>query len=191
VVARRVELTLPDWLGAGVDPSPVLATRAERMRYVVDLARKNVEHGTGGPFAAAVVAVRTGEVCSVGVNLVVTGRNATAHAEMVAVQLADTALGRHDLSAAPGGPFELVSSAEPCTMCLGAVIWSGVHALVCGARDADARAIGFDEGPKPADWVTALRTRHVEVERDLLRDDAVAVLRAYAAAGGPIYNASR
>ena len=168
-----------------------LPTRHDRMRYVVDLARRNVSNGTGGPFAAAVIATNTGAVRSVGVNLVVAEANSTAHAEMVALQLAQADLGCHDLAAAPAGPYELVCSVEPCTMCLGAVVWSGVHTLVCGATDGDARAIGFDEGPKPPDWVEALQQRGMAVHREVLRPDAAGVLRAYADAGGPIYNARR
>jgi len=69
------------------------------------------------------------------------------------------------------------------------VPWSGVQRLVCGARDEDARAIGFDEGPKMADWVKALNDRGIIVVRDVLRGEARAVLQEYAAAGGAIYNA--
>ena len=76
-------------------------------------------------------------------------------------------------------------------MCLGAVVWSGVQTLVCGATDGDARAIGFDEGPKPPDWVSALYQRGIAVHREVLRPDAAGVLQAYADAGGPIYNARR
>ena len=68
--------------------------------------------------------------------------------------------------------------------------WSGVTRLVCGARAADAEAIGFDEGPKPRGWIAALERRGIAVVRDVRRADAVAVLRAYAAAGGAIYNPS-
>jgi tRNA(Arg) A34 adenosine deaminase TadA len=74
-------------------------------------------------------------------------------------------------------------------MCFGAIPWSGVCRLVCGARDEDARAIGFDEGPKLADWVTALNERGITVLRDILRNEAVSVLREYIASGGIIYNA--
>ncbi len=73
-------------------------------------------------------------------------------------------------------------------MCLGAIPWSGLSRLFCGARDEDARAIGFDEGAKPSDWATALNQRGVQVERDLLRWKAVAVLNRYASSGGKIYN---
>ena len=85
--------------------------------------------------------------------------------------------------------MELVSSTEPCTMCLGAVVWSGVRRLVCGSRDADARDIGFDEGPKPSDWTVALETRGIAVLRDVSRRDAVAVLKHYVDRGGLVYNA--
>jgi hypothetical protein len=59
---------------------------------------------------------------------------------------------------------------------------------VCGAHGADAAAIGFDEGAKPADWVGALQKRGIEVIRDVGRDDAQAVLQQYAQTGGLIYN---
>ena len=74
-------------------------------------------------------------------------------------------------------------------MCLGAVSWSGARRLVCGARDEDVRAIGFDEGPKPPDWIRELERRGISVVRDELRDEAAAVLRRYAEEGGIIYNA--
>jgi tRNA(Arg) A34 adenosine deaminase TadA len=111
------------------------------------------------------------------------------HAEIVALALAQKILGRYDLSDGGKLHYELVAAAEPCAMCFGAVPWSGVQRLVCGARDEDARAIGFDEGPKMADWVKALNDRGITVVRDVLRGEASDVLREYAAAGGMIYNA--
>jgi hypothetical protein len=59
--------------------------------------------------------------------------------------------------------------------------------LVCGGRDEDARAIGFDEGPKMPDWIPALERRGISVVRDVSRDEAVAVLEEYAGSGGMIY----
>lgn len=182
---------MPGWLVPLLDAPPTLPRRSDRMRLAISLARQNVRQGTGGPFGALVVASDTGEVVSAGVNLVVASHNSTAHAEMVALQLAEDRLGTFDLGAAPGRPYELVSSAEPCVMCLGAVLWSGVTTLVCGARDEDAHAIGFDEGPKPAHWVDKLGGRGVGVVLDLLRDESAAVLAEYHATGGPVYNASR
>ena len=59
------------------------------------------------------------------------------------------------------------------------------------ATGADAEAFGFDEGPKPADWPAALARRGIRVRRRLLRACARQVLRAYADAGGLIYNPQR
>jgi len=72
-------------------------------------------------------------------------------------------------------------------MCMGAIPWSGVPHLVCGARGEDAVAIGFDEGAKPVDWPAEMQRRKIRVSRDVLRNDAAAVLREYAENGGVIY----
>ena len=110
---------------------------------------------------------------------------------MLALTLAQRRLGHYDLGASSFPACELVSSAEPCLMCLGAVLWSGVRYLVCGARGEDVTALGFDEGPKPHEWIGELRRRGIEVRADVLRDEACKILRDYQAAGGLIYNASR
>jgi tRNA(Arg) A34 adenosine deaminase TadA len=74
-------------------------------------------------------------------------------------------------------------------MCLGAIPWSGVRSVLCGARDEDARSIGFDEGHKPPNWVKSLDSRGISVVRDVLREQAKAVLLEYGRRGGLIYNA--
>ncbi|MCP9472312.1 MAG: nucleoside deaminase [Nitrospira sp.] len=161
------------------------------MRFVIELASRNVTTGTGGPFAAAVFETRTGHLVSVGVNLVVLTSCSLAHAELVALANAQHTVRHFDLGA-PGMPeHELVTSSEPCAMCFGAIPWSGVRRVLCGARAGDAEAIGFDEGPKPTRWVAALEQRGITVVRDLCRREAVTVLQRYRKSGGIIYNASR
>jgi len=188
----RASLTvvLPEGFSS-VMPSPgeAFATPEERMALAIRFARWNVETGTGGPFGAAVFDTATGTLVSAGVNLVLATRRSMAHAEVVALILAQQTFNTHDLGSTGLPCLELVTSAEPCCMCLGAVVWSGVRSLVCGARDEDIRAIGFDEGPKPARWPEDLGARGIVVRRDVGRTQAVAVLRAYLSAGGPIYNA--
>jgi len=185
----EVRLRLPGWIGAFLPPrSRAYDDPEDRMRLVVALARENVERGSGGPFAAAVFDMRTGRLVAPGVNLVVAARWCGAHAEMVAFAMAQQILGSHDLGGPGMPPHELVTSVEPCAMCLGAAAWSGVRRIVCGAREEDARAIGFDEGPKMRGWKAALEGRGIEVVRDILRGEARGVLRAYRARGGIIYN---
>ncbi len=184
----EVCVRLPDWLKNFVARSPEVFPNVEdRMRFVIALARQNVQRETGGPFASAVFD-HSGRLIAPGVNMVVTSNCSVLHAEIVALILAQKTLGRYDLSDEGRLHYDLVAAAEPCAMCFGAVPWSGVSRLVCGARDEDSRAIGFDEGPKLDDWVAALNNRGIAVLRDVLREEAAAVLREYVAAGGTIYN---
>lgn len=183
------QLTLPTWLAAWDPPGPV-ADLPDRMRLVLDLAARNVVEGTGGPFAAAVFERDTGLVVAVGVNRVVPENSSLAHAEVMAIGLADSALGTFDLGEAGRPRLQLVSSSQMCAMCLGAVVWSGVAEVVYGSTTADVVAIvGFDEGPTPARYCDQLERRGIHVAAEVLREEAVAVLRAYVDAGGVVYNA--
>jgi tRNA(Arg) A34 adenosine deaminase TadA len=184
-------VSLPPWVEQFMKTAPsVYRDVEERMRFVIELARRNVQQGTGGPFAAAVFN-GTGGLVAPGINLVTASNCSVLHAEIVALMLAQKTLARYDLSDGGRQRYDLVATTEPCAMCFGAVPWSGVQQLICGARDEDARAIGFDEGPKLPDWVSALNNRGIAVQRDVLREEATAVLREYVAAGGVIYNAGR
>lgn len=184
-------IRLPDWLKNFLATSPEVFPNVEdRMRFVIAIARQNVQRETGGPFASAVFD-HSGRLIAPGVNMVVTSNCSVLHAEIVALILAQKTLGRYDLSDEGRLHYDLVAATEPCAMCFGAVPWSGVRRLVCGARDEDARAIGFDEGPKLDDWLAALNNRGIAVLRDVLREEAAAVLREYVAAGGTIYNSGR
>ena len=156
------------------------------MALAIDLARENVRRETGGPFGAAIFAP-DGALISVGVNLVVSGGASIWHAEIVAIAAAQRATEQHRLGANDGAAYTLASSCEPCAMCLGAIGWSGLRQVLCGARDEDVRAVGFDEGDKPAHWIETLAKRDTAVTVDILRDDAVAVLKEYVARDGTIY----
>lgn len=154
------------------------------MAVAIELAEQNVVEG-GGPFGAAVFTA-DGAFVAPGVNRVVPSSVAVAHAEIIAIGMAGQVLGSWDI--ATQGRFELYTSTEPCAMCLGAVPWSGVEHLACGARDSDARSVGFDEGNKPPNWVSDLVDAGIRVSRDVLRERATAVLQSYASSGGAIYN---
>lgn len=187
---------LPDWVapwieqrladagseGSVTDP---LQGRAERMHFVIDLALENIRQGTGGPFAAAVFSA-DGSLLAPGVNLVTGIGCSSAHAEMVALALAQARVGHYDLSCR--GATELVTSTEPCAMCLGAIPWSGVRSVVSGATAEDAEAAGFNEGCKPEPWTRALTSRGIEVHAGVERERSTTVFDAYRRAGGVIYN---
>jgi len=186
----QVTLKLPSWVEELLpDPERGYPTEEDRMRFVVELSQLNVERGTGGPFGAAIFERETGRLLAPGMNLVVPTSCSVAHAEMVAIMIAQQVVGDFDLGSEGKPAYELYASTEPCAMCFGATPWSGVRSLLCGARDEDARAVGFDEGAKLPDWAAALEERGISVKRDVLREDAARVLRDYANSGGEIYNA--
>lgn len=183
----EVTLRLPAWVPEAIVET-VYPTLEDRMRLVVELSRRNVLRGTGGPFGAAIFERESGRLVAPGVNMVVNSGCSVYHAEMVAIMIAQGVIGTFDLGGAGLPDHELVTSTEPCAMCLGATPWSGVRRLVCAARDEDARAVGFDEGSKMDEWAPALEERGITVMRDVLREDAVSVLQGYAEQGGEVYN---
>jgi tRNA(Arg) A34 adenosine deaminase TadA len=185
-LATRLSMELPTWatsLLEGVEP---LAGEDARMALVLRLADAAATNTHGGPFAAAIFRVEGGELLAAGVNMVLASRAPVAHAEIVAIALAGIRLDTYDL--AQVGAIELVTSCEPCAMCMGSLPWAGVTRVVIGARDEDARAVGFDEGDKREDWVARLGARGIDVVRDVRRAEAAGILRGYAERGGLIYN---
>jgi tRNA(Arg) A34 adenosine deaminase TadA len=181
-------IALPPWVDAAVDGAAICSQDDDKMALAIRLAALNVEHGLGGPFGAAVFEQQSGRLVAVGVNRVLEHRCSVAHAEIVAIMLAEATLGCHTLAAGPARHYVLATSAQPCAMCYGALGWSGISRLLIGARREDVESItGFDEGPLPADWQAELERRGIAVVRDLLREAACAPLRRYRAAGGMVY----
>ena len=159
------------------------------MRVAIRMSRENVERGTGGPFGAAIVEQGSGRLVAVGMNSVVRLHNCTLHGEMMAFMMAQQRLKSYTLNA-PGMPaHDLVTSCEPCAMCLGAALWSGVRRIVLGAAREDASRLNFEEGPVFGASYKYLEDRGIEIVRNVLRSEATEVLTLYRAKSGPIYNA--
>ena len=184
---HQITLDLPQWIDDVVDWDKVYTTDDEKMALAVELSKQNVQRGTGGPFGSAIFDIDSGKLLSVGVNRVMPLHNSTAHGEMMAIMLAEHKLQSFSL-AADGIKRELFTSCEPCAMCLGGTLWSGVKRLVCAATADDARAIGFDEGPVYDSSYQYLTKAGVEVVRLVQRDAAAKVLNDYLNHGGTIYN---
>jgi tRNA(Arg) A34 adenosine deaminase TadA len=183
-----VRVELPGWVEEHVDWRRRYGTDEEKMALAIELARQNVLHATGGPFGAAVVSRASGELVAVGVNSVVRLNNCTLHGEMVAIMMAQARLGVFTLRGAPGGEYELITSCEPCAMCLGATLWSGVVRVVCGAHRDDARRLDFEEGPVFPASHEYLQARGIEIVEGVLREEANEVLELYRRRSGTIYN---
>lgn len=115
------------------------ATEPERvwMDRAIELATTSVTAG-GGPFGALIV--RDGEIVATGANRVTADLDPTAHAEVTAIRNACRELGEFSL---PG--CVLITSCEPCPMCLASALWARVDRILYAADRADAAAAGFDD----------------------------------------------
>lgn len=189
----QATIEIPSWLTRVMQsPAALPAGDTARMEWAIDLVRCNIAEKTGGPFAAAIFEESSGECVAAGVNLVTSSGTSVAHAETVAIMLAQRRAGSYDLARHPQRRYTLYATGQPCIMCFGAIWWSGITRLVCGARGEDVESITrFQEGPLPPNWPDLLSQRpHVPIEvvRDVARDAACDVLRAYMAAGHPVYN---
>lgn len=183
-----IKVSLPDWAETFVEWEKSYSTDEEKMSLAIDLALENVRRETGGPFGAVIFDSAAGKILSVGLNQVIRLNNSTLHAEVTAIMMAQNIMSNYNLNADGSAKYELFTSCEPCCMCLGAVLWSGVKRLVCAAGKTDASRIGFDEGPVYQSSYEYLRDRGIDIKRNLLREEAVKVFDAYADNGGVIYN---
>lgn len=182
----NVTIFLPEWIEQFIDWHQPLHSDEEKMSLAVQLANENVHRKTGGPFATIIVHKKTGMILSVGVNQVVPQTNSTLHGEVMAIMMGEQRLKQFSLGLAD--EYELFTSCEPCAMCMGAILWSGVKRLVCSATGDDARAIGFDEGPVFEASYEYLEKAGIQVERNLLQIEGNAVLQNYVKNGGLLYN---
>ena len=183
-----IQIDYPEWVARLVDWDRFYESDDDRMRLAVEVSRQNVIHGTGGPFGAAIFERPTGRLVAVGMNSVVRLNNCTLHGEMVAFMMAQARLGCFTLRSEAGPEYELVTSCEPCAMCLGATLWSGVRRVVCGAHRDDARRLDFEEGPVFPESYAYLEERGIEIVHGVLREEARAVLELYRSRKGIIYN---
>lgn len=108
------------------------------LQRAVQLALDNVRQRGGGPFGAVVV--HHGRIIAEGCNQVVCNNDPTAHAEVVAIRHAATALNSFDLSGCT-----LYASSEPCPMCLAAAYWARMKQIVFANSVEEAAAVGFDD----------------------------------------------
>ena len=103
---------------------------AARHAHFMGLAMEEAARGgAGGNIAVGSVVVRDGVMVPAGRTLETVSGDPTAHAEVVGVREASRALGRRDLSG-----LTLYTTWEPCPMCCGAIMASGIATLVLGAR---------------------------------------------------------
>ncbi len=175
----KLELQLPAWTSIFLADkiSKNYLDEKEQMTLTLELLESQITSKTGGPFAA-IVFDADGWILSVGVNLVVPENNSTAHAEMLALQLAQKNINNYSLSSV--GCCTLASSSQPCAQCCGAGVWAGIGKLLVASSAADTEEIlGFDEGPIHPNWIEEYEKRNIIVVKDLMREQASEIMRKY------------
>ena len=190
---HQLSLELPDWIDTFLSEYPaVISSMETQMRFVLDITERNIREKTGGPFGAAVFEQESGKLVSVGVNVVVGQNCSAAHAEMMALMLAQQKIGHYDLGDSRLPTLRLVTSGKMCAMCLGNVCWSGIKEVVSSAEPEDVEIItGFDEGPTPSDYNDQLKIRGINLVPELLREKGKEILQLYIDQNGQVYNATR
>lgn len=183
-----VHLEYPGWVDSVVDWNRTYNSDQDRMRLAIAISRANVERDTGGPFGSAIFECDSGRLVAVGMNSVVRLNNCILHGETFAFMMAQQVTRSFTLNSPSLPRHELHTSCEPCAMCLGATLWSGVRRVVYAATREDATILNFEEGPVFPESYKYLEDRGIEIVRNVLRDEAKAVLELYRSRSGKIYN---
>lgn len=106
------------------------------MEAALQEAYEGIEKNHGGPFGAVVV--KEGRIVGRGHNRVLYKKDPTCHGEMEAIRDACKNLGTRDLTGC-----QLYTTAEPCPMCLGGILWSNIQEVYFGCDRIDTDRIGF------------------------------------------------
>jgi guanine deaminase len=157
---------------------PITSAEERFMKMAIALAIENVRGDSGGPFAAVIV--RGEEVVATGVNQVTPTNDPTAHAEIVAIRKACTALATFQLTGC-----DLYTSCEPCPMCAGAIYWARPARIFYASTAADAAATGFDDSFIFDELRLPPEARHIPMAQ-LLREESLAAFRAWKESAGRV-----
>ncbi len=169
---------------------PIQLSKVEKATQIIlalqEELKKCIANGSG-PFLAAIYDEK-GNLIAKAANSVVQDGCSHCHAEMNAIKKAEQKLGTFDL--APHN-LSLYVTSEPCIMCLGGIMWSGIKAVYYGVPSNRVEKItGFDEGFKP-DWLEEFKKRGITVYGNLASQAGEEILSAYVREGHKVYKPSR
>ncbi|GAA1099982.1 nucleoside deaminase [Nocardiopsis composta] len=120
-----------------VNTAPTVQDEQAWMQQAIAVATESAKSG-GGPFGALIV--KDGAVVATAHNQVTAENDPSAHAEVTAIRAACRALGTFSLEGCT-----LITSCEPCPMCLSTALWARVARVVFSADRDDAAVAGFDD----------------------------------------------
>lgn len=166
--------------------SPISKTELENANKVMQNVHNKTAEGVRngkGPFYA--------EIYDANGNLVVSSSNSVVedncclhHAEINTIKKAHEKFKEYSL--APEN-LTIYVNAEPCIMCAGAIMWSGIKTVYFGVPSSEVERItGFDEGYKP-NWIKEFKKRGITVYGNIEQQAGEKVLEDYVNSGRKIY----
>lgn len=145
-------------------------TDEDYMKLAIDLSKKAYY-----PYGAVIV--KDGEIIGRSdADDVPAAKTAFSHAELRAIEDAIDQLGGH-LCAEGGQGATIYSSCEPCAMCMGAILYTGISKLVYGATLEDSKECVNEILAKAEDVAKACSNREIEIVPKFKREEAVKVLK--------------
>jgi guanine deaminase len=150
------------------------------MREAIIESEKNLKTGDGGPFGAVIV--RNGKIIGRGHNEVIKNSDPTCHGEIQAIRDACKYLQTYDLAGC-----ELYTSAMPCPMCLGAIIWANIKIVYYGNSAQDTAQIGFRDDFIYRFIEGKCHNKEVLQLKQLLREEAINAFKKYQEQSMTIY----
>ena len=106
------------------------------MKRANELEKYSMDNNKGGCFGSVIV--KDGVIVGEGYNTVKSDNDPTRHGEINAIKNTCKNMSTFDLSGC-----ELYTSAYPCPMCLGAIMWANIKTVYYGATAQDTGNIGF------------------------------------------------
>ena len=138
------------------------------MAIAIEEAKKGMKKSQVGPYGSVVVF--NGKVVGRGYNMVVAKKDATAHAEIVAIRDACKNLKTSDLSGC-----EIYTTSEPCVMCLGAILLANIKKCYFGCTLEDAKLLNLNEN----NYYNNIEVLHDKVTKCLNRKECLALFEEY------------
>lgn len=149
--------------------------------------REMINNQNSGPFLAAIYD-ENGKLIAKASNSVVNENCSHNHAEMNTIKEAEKVLNTYDLSKYN---LSIYVTAEPCIMCIGGILWSGIKNVYFGVTSKEVEEItGFDEGFKP-NWLEEFKARGISVYGNIEREKGISVLKYYVESGKTVYKPER
>lgn len=182
--AKKLIYRYPNWLLPYTNLTNLQSLDPEYLMSIAnELALRNIQHNSGGPFGAVTVNTVTKKIIGFGINASTNG-GSIFHAEVLAIWDGLRSLSVSSYSDQKD-PITLVTSSSPCAMCLGAIFWSGLKTLITGAPTSEVTKLGFDEGYLPKNIKLQCKKRGITLIPNILVEQCVDVLSQY---NGKIYN---